>query len=153
MAGQGADNDFPREIEMFGWNKRPLLLAAWVAGTCFAGLAHAADVKVMLSGDSEVPPVKTAAMGEGMITIADDGTVSGSVSTKGIEGTMAHIHMAAPGKNGPVIVKLNKDGNTFKVPAGSKLDAEQLKAFKAGELYVNVHSADNKGGEIRGQLK
>ena len=30
---------------------------------------------------------------------------------------------------------------------------DQMKAFKAGELYVNVHSADNKGGEIRAQLK
>jgi hypothetical protein len=52
-----------------------------------------------------------------------------------------------------VIVPLTKDGDTYKVPAGAKLDADQLKAFKAGELYINVHSAANPGGEIRGQLK
>ena len=52
-----------------------------------------------------------------------------------------------------MIIPLTKDGDTYKVPAGAKLTPDQMKAFKAGELYVNVHSADNKGGEIRAQLK
>jgi len=38
-------------------------------------------------------------------------------------------------------------------PAGAKLTDDQYKAFKAGNLYVNVHSDANKSGEIRGQLK
>lgn len=38
------------------------------------------------------------------------------------------------------------------VPDGSKLSADQYQAYKAGELYVNVHSAEFKPGEIRGQL-
>jgi CHRD domain len=37
-------------------------------------------------------------------------------------------------------------------PPGAKLSTEQLRSFKAGELYVNVHSEANKGGEIRAQL-
>jgi hypothetical protein len=62
--------------------------------------------------------------------------------------------MAAAGKNGPVIVPLAKSGEgTWSVPAGAKLTDAQYEAYKAGELYVNVHSAENKGGEIRGQLK
>ncbi len=74
--------------------------------------------------------------------------------TTGVAGTMAHIHMAGAGKNGPVIVPLEKNGDHgWKVPAGAKLNDDQMKAFKAGDLYVNVHSAANPGGEIRGQLK
>jgi len=39
------------------------------------------------------------------------------------------------------------------VPAGSKLTDAQYESYKAGNLYVNVHSAANKGGEIRAQIK
>jgi hypothetical protein len=66
---------------------------------------------------------------------------------------MAHIHNGKAGSNGPVIVTLTKNGdNGWMVPAGSKLSETEFKAFMADELYVNVHSAENKGGEIRGQL-
>lgn len=133
--------------------KRSLVAMAIFAAGAWSGLAMAGDVKVKLSGANEVPPVTTTASGEGTISIADDGTVSGSVMTKGVNGTAAHIHMGAPGKNGAVIVPLTKEGDTYKAPAGAKLTADQMSAFKAGDLYVNVHSAANPNGEIRGQLK
>jgi hypothetical protein len=100
-----------------------------------------------------MPPVATSAAGSGKFRIADDGSVSGSVSTTGIQGTMAHIHMAAKGQNGGVIVPLTKNGDTYSVPEGKKLTPEQVQAFKDGRLYVNVHSAAHKGGEIRAQLQ
>jgi hypothetical protein len=109
--------------------------------------------KVSLTGAEEVPTVKTQAKGSGSFRIADDGSVSGSVTTAGVAGTMAHIHMAEKGKNGPVIVPLTKNGDTYSVPEGRKLTPDQMKAFKAGRLYVNVHSAAHKGGEIRAQLQ
>ena len=63
---------------------------------------------------------------------------------------MAHIHVGAAGKNGPVIIPLAQTApGEWSVPAGAKLNAEQMKSYKAGELYVNVHSEANKGGEIR----
>ena len=130
--------------------KKSMLAAALFT---VAGVAFAADVKVNLSGANEVPPVTTSATGDGTISVADDGAVSGSVTTKGIQGTAAHIHMGAAGKNGPVVVPFTKEGDTYKAAAGAKLNADQLKAFKAGELYFNVHSAANPNGEIRGQLK
>lgn len=124
--------------------------SAWDATT---GLFSGGNVK--LSGTEEVPPVQTSASGGGTIKIADDRSVSGSISTSGIAGIAAHIHIGAAGKNGPVIVPLTKgaDGTTWSVPAGAKLTVAQYDAYKAGDLYVNVHSAAHRGGEIRGQLK
>jgi hypothetical protein len=116
--------------------------------------ASAEDVKVSLTGDEEVPPVTTAAKGEGTITVGQDKTVTGSVTTTGVEGVAAHIHVAEKGKNGPPVITLVKSGdNKWTTPPDSKLTDEQYKSFKAGHLYVNVHSPKNKGGEIRGQLK
>jgi CHRD domain len=116
--------------------------------------AFAADVKVHLVGAEETPPVSTSATASGTITIGADKSVSGSVKTTGIEGTAAHIHTGAVGQSGPPIITLTKgaDGE-WSVPAGSKLTDDQLADFKAGKLYVNVHSAEHKGGEIRAQLK
>lgn len=119
-----------------------------------AGLAVAGSSKVTLSGGEEVPPVKTSASGSGTITVNDDKSVSGTITTTGVSGTQAHIHEAAAGKNGPVIVPLTKKSDgTWEVAAGAKLTDAQLKSYQAGNLYVNVHSAAHKDGEIRGQLK
>jgi len=118
------------------------------------GVAMAAQSKVMLSGAHEVPAVTTSAKGDGTISIGDDKAVSGSVTTSDVVGTMAHIHEAASGKNGPPIITLEKKGDDqWMVPANAKLTDAQYKAYKAGNLYVNVHSDAHKGGEIRDQLK
>lgn len=123
------------------------LALAWPAGTLLA-----ADLR--LSGEQEVPPVQTSATGTGSISVGRDGAVSGSVKTTGVEATAAHIHLGPAGKNGPVIIPLTKgDAGTWSVPAGARLTAEQMKSYQAGELYVNVHSAANKGGEIRAQIE
>lgn len=117
----------------------------------FGSMAAAADLK--LSGDTEVPPVKTMASGTSTIAVGADGAVAGSVKTTGVEGTAAHIHVGAVGKNGPVIIPLTKGAaGEWSVPPGAKLTDEQMKSFKSGDLYVNVHSEANKGGEIRAQL-
>jgi hypothetical protein len=139
-------------------SNRPGVVGIIAAAVLFLAACSSAPygnpANVALSGDQEVPPVKTSASGGGTIAVKADKSVSGSVSTTGVAGTMAHIHLAAPGKNGPVIVPLTRGAdNTWSVPAGAMLTDAQYQAYKAGELYVNVHSAENKGGEIRGQLK
>lgn len=126
--------------------------AIFVAG--FPAASWSQEIKIALSGSQEVPPVTTSASGSGTITIGADKSVGGSVTTTGVAAIAAHIHQGAAGQNGPVIIPLTKTAdNVWSVPAGAKLTDEQFAAFKAGNLYVNVHSAANKGGEIRGQLK
>lgn len=129
-----------------------LLAAASLALSGASALAK--DVKVVLSGAEETPPVTTSASANGTIKISRDGAVSGSIKATGVDGIAAHIHVGAPGQAGPPIITLDKGADgVWSVPAGSKLTDEQLASFKAGNLYVNVHSAEHKPGEIRAQLK
>jgi len=130
----------------------PWLFAA-IAGAA-AHIAHAEEVSVKLTGAEEVPAVETKASGKAKITIGKDHTVSGSVKTSDIDGTAAHIHLGEPGKSGPPIVTLVKgEDGVWNVPTEAKFNEEQYTAFKEGKLYINVHSAEHKPGEIRGQLK
>ena len=119
-----------------------------------SSIALAQSMKVTLSGAQEVPPVMTSASGVGSIMVAPDGSVSGTITTTGVEGTIAHIHEGAMGQNGPVIVPFTKTSdNVWSAPAGAKLTDAQLQSLKSGNLYLNVHSAMNRPGEIRAQLK
>jgi hypothetical protein len=143
-------------MNAFPKSKRLIHLSAWslaVALACTSAAALAESMNVKLSGDQEVPPVKSSSSGSGTITINDDGSVSGSVTASGFTPTAAHIHEGKAGANGKVIVPFTKEGDKFTAPAGAKLSADQMKAFKAGELYVNIHSAAHPGGEVRAQLK
>lgn len=136
-------------------NKLLLVVASsaflWLGG-CANEALEQSDI-VSLTGMQEVPPVSTSAKGTGQIMVLPDRSVSGTITTAGMVATAAHIHTAAAGTNGPVIIPLIKTSdNAWIVPAGVKLTETQYAAYQAGGLYVNVHSAGNPGGEIRGQL-
>lgn len=141
---------------IFGKSRFNLIIVALIASVLGggAGMAAANEIKVNLSGDQEVPAVKTSASGSGTITVDDDKSIKGKITTSDIKGTGAHIHEGASGKNGPDIITLKKTSdNEWSVPVNAKLTDAQYDAFKAGHLYVNVHSDAHKSGEIRGQLK
>lgn len=133
-----------------------MVLAAVLAGCSSSDdpPPNVAVKHVVLSGAQENPAVTTAAAGTGSFSIdLDTGAVEGSVTTFGITATAAHIHEAASGVNGPVIVPLTQGPAGVWSPApGATLSAAQLQALANGNLYVNVHSAANPGGEIRAQL-
>ena len=135
-------------------NLRVTGMALALAFAMSAGAASSEDVKVKLTGAEETPAVETDASGSGKISIPADHSVSGSIKTKKIDGTAAHIHVGAPGESGPPIVNLVKgEDGEWNIPTGAKFNAEQYTAFKEGKLYVNVHSSAHGAGEIRGQLK
>ncbi len=126
------------------------LMVALVGGTALA----MAPIETSLSGGQEVPPVKSLATGTSTIMVKDDKSVSGTIKTLGIKGTVAHIHQGATGMNGPHIVDLTMlSDDEWGIPPGTRLTDEQFQSLKDGNLYINVHSAEHKGGEIRAQLK
>jgi len=113
---------------------------------------------VQLTGEQEVPAVKTTAIGSGVIKVTSTKMISGSVTTTGINATAAHIHLAPKGSNGPVIVPMTKTGETqtgeaiWAIAQNTRLTDTQYVHYVAGDLYVNVHSEAYPAGEIRGQL-
>ena len=132
-----------------------LLIVGCAATTTSSQPSSQQGIKVTLTGDKEVPPVKTTGSGTGTFVITADKSVSGSVTTTGVDGTAAHIHDSVRGetmcgaKNGPIIVPLTKGpDNTWSAAAGAKLTDAQYASYLAGNLYVNVHTAANKGGEV-----
>ncbi len=128
---------------------------------CAAALAIAApasaemvNYKADLSAASEVPA--TTSKGTGSVTATYDTTakkLSWKGSYKDLSGpaTAAHFHMGEMGKNGGVAVPISPATSPFE--GSATLTDEQAAALAAGNMYVNVHTAENKGGEIRGQVK
>ena len=118
-----------------------------------------------LTGAQQVPPVTTSASAVTDITARTSKCQSpaspnncphlmGNVYTYGLSPTAAHVHQGAPVQNGPPIVTLVKvSETTWAVPHGTQITESQYEAFWAGNLYVNMHTAANKDGEIRAQLK
>ena len=121
--------------------------------------------KTVLTGEKEVPPVNTTASGLSDISVrtgrcpsagssSDCTMLVGTVQTTGLVATAAHVHQGAVGQNGPVIVTLVPTGtDVWSVPVGTTLTDAQYQAYLAGQLYVNVHTDANKGGEVRAQLR
>ncbi|MCI0582366.1 MAG: CHRD domain-containing protein [Chloroflexi bacterium] len=117
-----------------------------------------------LDGGQEVPPVATAATGEATVVISpDDSTIWYVVEYSGLSGALAaaHIHTGASGVNGGVILPLAASASPmvgtltaadFSASGSITTFAEAVAAIKAGETYINLHTAANPGGEIRGQV-
>ncbi len=138
------------------------LMAGLTAIAVSAGPSQAAPMtfKVALTGAQETPPVETAATGTADITY-DPSTmvVTWNVTCSGLSGpaTMGHFHgPAKPGAAAAPVIWLSAKGSTTPIEGPIKgqatLTAEQAQQFLAGDWYINVHTAANPKGEIRGQV-
>lgn len=143
----------PQVVRRSPWLSSVGVAALLAAGCVSTSSPVPSGSNVVLNGKQEVPPVSTMATGSGTVTVLMDRSITGAVTTSGVAGTAAHIHLGAPAANGPVIIPLNRTGdNQWSVPASIRLNDAQYEAYRLGNLYVNVHSAANPGGEIRGQI-
>ncbi|MFO1054460.1 MAG: CHRD domain-containing protein [Planctomycetota bacterium] len=113
--------------------------------------ADVADFTASLDGSQETPPVVTAALGRACIELQPDGRVSYRVQATGLTATAAHFHNGLPGVAGPIVVPL-AGGPTLWTGTSGVLTTTQIADLRAGRWYVNVHTAANPGGEIRGQI-
>jgi len=127
-----------------------------------------------LRGSNEVPAVRTRAIGLTQASLIDEGATLNLLAAiarlpRGVEITMAHLHLGSEGENGPVIANLLSDSNfenrrrlrrlRTDVDAsglvgpllGQPLDA-LVAAIQEGRVYVNIHTDRNPSGELRGQL-
>jgi hypothetical protein len=135
-----------------------LLAAAWCGLSAAAARAAPATFTVPLSGAQQAPPVQTAGAGTATLTYDPDTRhLTWSVTYGGLSGdaTMAHFHgPAAAGKNAGVLIWISKKGEAMTSPTTGDvtLTPEQAQQFMAGDWYINVHTKDHPGGEIRGQV-
>jgi hypothetical protein len=136
-------------------SRRAALAAAFV----LAGLstAYAAEIKytAKLDGASETPP--NATKGTGMVDAQFDTAtqkLSWTITYSGLTGPAiaAHFHGPAPvGKPAPVMVPIT-GSLASPIKGSAQLTAPEAKALEDGMIYFNIHTAEHKPGEIRGQL-
>lgn len=134
------------------------------------------NFRTHLTGDEEVPAVETQAQGQAMFKLSADGeSLDYKLIVANIDNVlMAHIHLAPAGENGDIVVWLYPDapppqlieGRTQGVLAEGTITADDLVGplegasmedlldeIRAGNTYVNVHTSEFGGGEVRGQIR
>lgn len=137
--------------------------------------ANARNFRTHARGDEEVDPVDTDAQGQAIFQLSKDGEeLSYKLIVANIENVlMAHIHLAPAGQNGGIVVWLYPSGPPPQPIPGrfqgvlaegvidgddlvGDLEGEGLDALvaemRAGNTYVNVHTEQHPGGEVRGQV-
>ena len=145
-----------RHIAKFGLAVAAVTLAGLVPGFG-TGTAHAQTVTVKMTGAEEVPPVTGKGTGTAVLTLDKaKKSVAYKITWENLTGdaVAAHIHgPAAPGANGGPVAPLGGAGPLKQPLEGSvTLDDAKWADLVAGKDYINVHTAANKNGEIRGQI-
>ena len=135
-----------------------ILVLAALRGTSAVANAEVVKFKANMDASQEVP--SNDSKGKGTAELTYDTTskeLTWTITFDGLSGaaTAAHFHgPAEPGKNAGVAVPIGQTGQTVTSPASGKatLTDAQAADLMAGRWYVNIHTAANKGGEIRGQV-
>jgi hypothetical protein len=125
------------------------------AAVAFAAPASAEKLKATLDGKSEVPATTSSGTGTADLNYdAASKKLSWTVTYSGLSGpaTAAHFHgPAEAGKNAGVAVPI-PNAATSPVKGEATLTDAQAADLLGGKYYINIHTAANPGGEIRGQV-
>lgn len=132
-----------------------LLAAAFTVGCLCAASAAMIDFRATMTGKAEVPPTTSAGTGDVLATL-DTTTkkLTYTMTYAGLSGPAAAAHFHGPaeaGANAGVAVPIGTNPPSPTTGSVTLTDA-QMADLEAGKWYANVHTADNKGGEIRGQM-
>ena len=133
--------------------------------------AQTINFTAALHGGNEVPGVSTGAVGTGTVSLnlaTQVVTYRIDVYNMPVGTTASHFHVGAPGVAGPVVVNFTVPANisndfaitgtasaadlTPRAPNGINTWEDFVQALQLGNVYMNVHSTANTGGEIRGQV-
>ncbi|MEE9494362.1 MAG: CHRD domain-containing protein [Gammaproteobacteria bacterium] len=134
-----------------------LLLAAVLVFPLAAGAAIV-NLSATIDGGQEVPAVTSLGSGAASMTFDDiSNLLSWNITFNGLSGpaTAAHFHGAAPaGSNAGVLLNIGNISGLLDPMVGSAtITAPQATDLLAGLWYINIHTALNPGGEIRGQVQ
>jgi hypothetical protein len=136
-------------------NKTMLATLAMGVAIAFAGPAFADKMKAKLDGKAQVPPNTSTATGTADIDYDPASKkLSWKLSYSGLSGpaTAAHFHgPAEAGKNAGVAVPI-PNATSSPVEGSATLTDAQAADLAAGKYYINIHTAANPAGEIRGQV-
>lgn len=115
------------------------------------------DYNALMLGNNEVPAVTTDAAGVANFTLTNTTTLSYTLTVADIMTiTAAHLHQGAAGETGPPVLTLYNGTGSFDpdnpLDAAQSIGAETIVDMLTGYIYVNVHTSENPGGEIRGQV-
>lgn len=130
-------------------------LALAAAALALAAPATMLKLKAQLNAGQEVPPQAVHVLGgSGRWQATLNGTtLKWTLTFSHLSGpaNAAHVHMAARGKSGAIIIPLCGPC-TSGVSGSATVTASQKRALLGGNTYVNIHTAKNPAGEIRGQV-
>lgn len=113
---------------------------------------------IAMIGANEVPPVVTTASGLAILRLTTNKTLYAKVTVTGLEAgdalSASHIHAAAAGVNGNIIVPLCASSADFgKDLEFSNMTDANIALLTTGQVYVNAHSTNHPAGLIRGQIR
>jgi hypothetical protein len=135
--------------------------AALATALVLPGALRAADVPkpirflALATGPEETPPVNTPATATGtFILTTDRKKLIYDVKVSGLSGdpTAMHLHLAPRGTPGAVVVPLDTPAGGEASNCVDNIAPDIATALMSGGLYLNIHTAQNKAGEVRGQV-